>query len=152
MLKKSITAAGEILRPFSSLFIEFKKISRDKDVRLIFNMCIGGVLLAVILLLAMSESEEALSFAELLLVFLYAVIVRSVRPSLITRWNYFAEKLSAPYVIGFMVLLMSCPFLMIVNLEPVAEQVANVAYFMLVFAVIIELKQYIRERKNIEEE
>ncbi len=72
-------------------------------------------------------------------------IVRKVRPRLIKRWHYFQEKPSAPYIMLFMILLLSCAFLLMVKLEPIAEQIANIAYFLLVVGVGIEFYQLIKE-------
>jgi hypothetical protein len=47
-----------------------------------------------------------------------------------------------------MILLLSCAFLLIIKLEPVAEQVANIAYFLLVVGVGIEFYQLMKEKKS----
>lgn len=57
---------------------------------------------------------------------------------------YFKEKPGAPFIITFMILLMSCAFLLIFKKEKIAEAVANWAYLFLVVGVIIELVQTIR--------
>jgi hypothetical protein len=51
----------------------------------------------------------------------------------------------------FMILLLSCAFLLIIKLEPVAEQIANIAYFLLVIGVGIEFYQLMKEGKNKKE-
>ena len=95
----------------------------------------------------MSASLDAYSLAELLLVFLYAIIIRSIKPFLIGKWGYFQNKPSAPYILGFMTLLLLCPFFIILNYEQIAEQIANIAYFLLVFSVIIELINELKKSK-----
>lgn len=58
--------------------------------------------------------------------------------------EYFKEKPSAPFIIGFMALLMICAFLLIFKAEKAAEQIANIAYFSLVIGVGIEVYQMIK--------
>lgn len=77
--------------------------------------------------------------------------MRRIRPHLIQKWPYFHEKPSAPYIMLFMILLLSCAFLLIIKLEPVAEQIANIAYFLLVIGVGIEFYQLMKEGKNKKE-
>ena len=52
--------------------------------------------------------------------------------------NFFCQDFARIFIVLFMVLLMGCAFLLILDLEPVAEQVANVAYFSLVIGVLME--------------
>jgi len=93
------------------------------------------------------ERKEALSWAELLGVVGYVMLVRKfIRPWLIRRWKYFQDKLCAPYIIGFMVLLILCAFLLIFKLEPVAEEMANIAYFLLVVGVGVEFYQMVKNK------
>ena len=95
------------------------------------------------------DNKDALSWAEMLVVIGYVLVVRrKVRPLFIKRWKYFEEKLSAPYIIGFMILLTLCAFLLILRLEPVAEVIANIAYFLLVVGVGIEFYQLITANKK----
>lgn len=54
------------------------------------------------------------------------------------------EKPSAPFIIGFMLSLIICAFLLIFKVENASEEVANVAYFLLVIGVGIEVYQMIR--------
>lgn len=99
-----------------------------------------------------SKSKENLSFAELLFTIGYAMLVRKkIRPILAARWNYFNEKPSAPYTLTFMGLLMICAFLLIFRLEPIAEQLANIAYFMLVIAVGIEFSKMLKEKDDVDQ-
>jgi len=58
---------------------------------------------------------------------------------------------SKTYILGFMVLLVICAFLLIFKAEKIAEQVANVAYFLLAIGVGIELYSFIKHKdsKNV---
>ena len=57
--------------------------------------------------------------------------------------DYFRSKPSAPFIIGFMILLMSCAFLLIAEKKKAAESLANWAYLLLVIGVLIELNQQV---------
>jgi hypothetical protein len=86
--------------------------------------------------------ENYWDFGLLLITLIISSLIIRVQPHLESRHNYFKEKPSAPYIILFMALLLSCAFLLIAKLERVAEQTANIAYFLLVIGVIIEINQY----------
>src|SRR3990172_5263875 len=101
------------------------------------------VLLALAIVLLLTAHLDLFLLAVTMV---FVVVIRKVRPGLAERWPYFQEKPSAPYIISFIALLMSCAFLLILKLEPVAEQVANVAYLLLVIGVGIEFVQMVRER------
>lgn len=58
--------------------------------------------------------------------------------------DYFREKPSAPFIIGFMVFLILSAFLLILKRQASAESTANWAYLMLVIGLIIEFIQFIR--------
>jgi hypothetical protein len=108
-----------------------------------------GVLIALAIGLLLTAHLDLFLVA---MTMVFVVVIRKVRPGLAERWPYFQEKPSAPYIISFMALLMSCAFLLIFKLEPVAEQIANVAYFLLVIGVGIEFVQMVRERNRIEDD
>lgn len=75
-----------------------------------------------------------------------------IQERIISLKLYLKEKPSAPFIILFMVLLMSCAFLLIFKMDKVAEQVANVAYFSLVIGVGIEVYQLIKTGGQEEDE
>ena len=58
--------------------------------------------------------------------------------------EYFKAKPSFPFIIGFMVLLIVCALLLIFEQEKMAEQLANIAYFLLVIGVGIEVYRLIK--------
>ena len=61
--------------------------------------------------------------------------------------EFFAKDFARLFIVSFMVLLISCAFLLILKKEKIAEEVANVAYFSLVIGVVIELVLMIKQRK-----
>ncbi len=61
--------------------------------------------------------------------------------------EFFAKDFARLFIVAFMVLLISCAFLLILKKEKIAEEVANVAYFSLIIGVVIELVLMIKQRK-----
>lgn len=61
--------------------------------------------------------------------------------------NFFRKDLARVFILGFMILLISCAFLLILKADKTAEEVANVAYFLLVIGVGIKFVSMVR-RKN----
>ena len=58
------------------------------------------------------------------------------------RTREFSDKC----ILLFMFLLINCALFLIINLEPVAEQLANIAYFALVTGVVIKFIKMVREK------
>lgn len=75
---------------------------------------------------------------------LQPIIYRPLQRNMPRVREYFKEKPSAAFIIGFMALLMICAFLLIFKVEKAAEQIANIAYFSLVIGVGIEAYQMIK--------
>jgi len=62
-----------------------------------------------------------------------------VRRFLIWARGYLSENWGAPFVLGFVFLLLVAVVLLIVGLQWTAEGVANYAYFVLVVGVVLQL-------------
>jgi heme/copper-type cytochrome/quinol oxidase subunit 4 len=58
--------------------------------------------------------------------------------------GYVRENWGAPFVLGFMVLLVAAVVLMIMGLQYSAEEVANFAYFALVSGVVLQLVCFLK--------
>lgn len=98
-----------------------------------------------------SSTENAdyiITFSTIAIVVIYSYIFRRMRPWLERRYprlrEYLPEKPGAPYIAFAMALLLLCALLLIVQMEPVAEQVANLVYFLLVWGVVVEAKRAFR--------
>ena len=65
---------------------------------------------------------------------------------------YIKERPSAPFIIAFMALLIICAFLLIFEHENTAERAANIAYFLLVIGVGMEIYQLIKYGERDEKE
>ena len=62
---------------------------------------------------------------------------------------YFLDNLGAPFIIGFMVLLLGCAYFLIVSNSNFANELANVAYLLLVFGVVLQsISYFLEQRKN----
>ena len=62
--------------------------------------------------------------------------------------TFFRKDLARVFILGFMILLISCAFLLIFEAEETAEQVANVAYFLLVIGVGMEFVSMVRHKND----
>jgi len=62
-------------------------------------------------------------------------------------FTYIKQEPANGFIIAFMVLLMLCAFLLIFKLDPIAEQLANLAYFALVVEVGIKLFKLVKEER-----
>lgn len=107
------------------------------------------VVLAPLLLLFLLTGHVGLFLLGITMVFV--MVIRKVRPSLEERWSYFQDNPSGAYILSFIVLIMFGAFLLIFEIVPVAEQIANVAYFLLAIGVGIEFVRILRERNNIKD-
>ena len=96
-------------------------------------------------------SNYALAFGEILAVGVYGLLYRDLRQTLESRWpvlrEYLAEKPGAPYIVGFIGLLLIAALWHALQFPFVTAQVANISYFMLVWGVLLELRAAIRERR-----
>jgi hypothetical protein len=60
--------------------------------------------------------------------------------------KYFRDNLGAPFIIGFQLLLLVCASLLIQGSTSAANEIAIVAYSMLVVGVILQFIMYIKHR------
>ncbi len=90
------------------------------------------------------RSKELLS-SSFWLYFEYFFLIKLKLPYKVVE--FFGKDFARLFIVAFMVLLISCAFLLIFKKEKIAEEVANVAYFSLVIGVVIELVLMIKQRK-----
>ena len=62
--------------------------------------------------------------------------------------TFFRKDLARIFILGFMILLISCAFLLIFKAEETAEEVANVAYFLLVIGVGMKFVSIVRRKDD----
>ena len=66
--------------------------------------------------------------------------------------DYLKDNPSAPFVLGFQVLLVVCAGLLIQGSPTTAEGVAIYAYFLLMTGVVLQLVSFVRRREESERE
>jgi len=62
--------------------------------------------------------------------------------------RYFRENLGAPFIIAFIMLLIACAVLLIIENERLAEELAVYAYYLLVIGVLLQLISFLKERRT----
>jgi len=62
--------------------------------------------------------------------------------------TFFRKDLARVFILGFMILIISCAFLLIFQAEETAERAANVAYFLLVIRVGMEFVSMVRHKNE----
>ncbi len=62
--------------------------------------------------------------------------------------GYLWENWGAPFVVGFMLLLLTCAGLLVGGRSALADMVAVYAYYLLVAGVVLQLFSFMRHRKD----
>ncbi len=62
--------------------------------------------------------------------------------------RYHKTNLSSAFILDFMLLLVLCAFLLMIRAEWLAEQIANLAYFLLVIGVVMKAVAFFRENRK----
>lgn len=62
--------------------------------------------------------------------------------------SYLYENWGAPFIIGFMMLLMVAAFSLVSGLDSLANEVAVYAYYLLVVGVVLQLISFLRGRRE----
>lgn len=65
---------------------------------------------------------------------------------------YFRENPGAFLIVEFQVLLVTCAFFLINGDSTIADEVAVVAFYLLVIGVILQIVQFVRKEKDNENE
>ena len=66
--------------------------------------------------------------------------------------KYLKENPGAPFIIGFMTLLISCAILLSTGHAPQANTIAEYAYYLLVIGVILQFVSFVKEGKTKQED
>lgn len=107
---------------------------------LIFFLIIWGGINRLIVIDTANGAEEILP----------PIIYKSLTKYMPKVRAYIKETPSAPFIIGFMILLVICAIFLIFKQEGAAEELANIAYFSLVIGVGIEVYQSIKHGERDE--
>jgi len=91
------------------------------------------------------------TFAGIAAVLVWKNFSPHLRPKLEQHWPSLSEKVyggaGTYYIAGFILTLVMATFFLIIKLEPVAEQIAVVGYYMLLIGVFLEIK-YLRNKNH----
>ena len=79
------------------------------------------------------------------LYFEYFFLIKLKLPYSVVK--FFRDDFARLFIVMFMILLIFCAFLLIFRKEKIAEEAANVAYFLLVIGVVIEFILMMKQRK-----
>ena len=66
--------------------------------------------------------------------------------------KYLKENPGAPFIMGFMTLLVSCAVLLSTGYTPQANKTAECAYYLLVIGVILQFVSFVKEERAKQEE
>jgi len=80
------------------------------------------------------------------LYFEYFFLIKLKLPYSVVK--FFREDFARLFIVMFMILLIFCAFLLMLKKERIAEEAANVAYFLLVIGVVIEFVLMMKQRKH----
>jgi len=62
--------------------------------------------------------------------------------------KYVYRSPGSPYIASFIIILLFCALFLVVNLEPLANQLAIIGYYLLVIGVVKELIAFLKKSKN----
>ncbi|GBC74899.1 hypothetical protein HRbin06_00206 [archaeon HR06] len=82
---------------------------------------------------------------------LYEGKTKIIKRSIKIPTNYFKENWGAPFIIAFMLLLISAAIYLAIGLSNVANEIAIYAYYSLVLGVVLQIASYIKYRPKEEQ-
>jgi len=138
---------------FSALYgmlPEVVQIARElfKSSKALFETILWGgisVVLYIIGLVSWSNIGENyyFTFGGMAAVIMWRALIAYVKPIINSKWPTIAEKIyggaGAQYFSGFIVVLVGVAVMLMLKLEPIAEQLAIIGYYMLVVGVVLEM-------------
>jgi hypothetical protein len=62
--------------------------------------------------------------------------------------KYMKENPGAPFIMGFMALLLSCAILLSTGHTPQANKTAEYAYYLLVIGVVLQFVSFVKEERT----
>lgn len=129
-------------------------LSKGKDILFPLNLSVfySVFIVASILGLKRLTHISNIEYLPIAQDYLPPIVYRFMLCYLPKAQTYVKEKPSAPFIIGFMALLIMCAFLLIFKHGKSAENLANIAYFLLVIGVGIEIYHLIKHGEKGEGE
>jgi hypothetical protein len=84
------------------------------------------------------------TFGGMSAVMIWRALIEYMRPNINAHWPNIAAKIyggsGTHYFSGFIIVLIGVAFMLMLKLEPVAEQLAIIGYYMLVVGVVLEMR------------
>lgn len=118
--------------------------SKGIHILIVLNLALIIYLVFFLIVWAGINRLGVIDTANLAEEFLPPIIYKSLQKKMPSILAYFKEKPSALFIIGFMFLLIICTILLMLKLERTAKELANIAYFLLVIGVGIEVYRFIK--------
>lgn len=141
-----------IILVLQAVIINIIFFSKGIHMLIVLNLALIIYLVLFLIVWAGINMLSVIDTANLAEEFLPPIIYRPLqkRMPLILAYflAYFKEKPSAPFIKGFMFILIICAILLILKLERTAEYLADIAYFSLVIGVGIEVYQFVKHGKR----
>ncbi len=78
------------------------------------------------------------TFGGIAVVLIWSNLMQLLKPMLMHRWKQIYGGAGTHYIVGFMLILVMVAMLLVIKLEPIAEQLAVIGYYMLVVGVVLE--------------
>jgi hypothetical protein len=78
------------------------------------------------------------TFGGIAVVLMWSNLMQLLKPMLMLRWKQIYGGAGTHYIVGFMLILVMVAILLVIKLEPIAEQLAVIGYYMLVVGVVLE--------------
>ena len=121
-----------------------------KQIRVWLFVAAGHYLFGLVLSLLKwrAGADFFLTLAGLAVLMAWRSFVWKIRPDMESRYPELATKVyggaGTHYISGFILTLAGAAFFLVIRLEPVAEQIAVVGYYMLVVGVILEVRDFLK--------
>jgi len=78
------------------------------------------------------------TFGGIAVVLMWSNLMQLLKPMLMLRWKQIYGGAGTHYIVGFILILVMVAMLLVIKLEPIAEQLAVIGYYMLVVGVVLE--------------
>ena len=115
------------------------------------SLYVGGVLLH-----GMQAENYYFTFGGMAVVMSWRALVEYCKPSVGSRWPRLSKKVysgaGTKYFSGFIVILVGVAVMLMLKLDPIAEQLAVIGYYLLVVGVVLEILDLRKDKPNINQE
>ena len=140
-----------IIFGLQAIIINLIFFSKDISILIVQNL---AILYFATFILALNGTKKIIFIDEIGWAeeFLPPIIYKFLKRNMPMVREYFKRKSSAPFITGFITLLIVCTIFLIFKQESAAEDLANIAYFLLMIGVGIELYQFVKHGERDDKE